>query len=64
MITRLLIISPALPLIVVFKSGAGGILTAIIIGVGLMQAWRMTAGAVFKISGPYKIGAAPRAAST
>jgi hypothetical protein len=53
-----------LPVAAVFATGAGGFLTAIIIGIGLRQAWRMTGGVDIKITGPYKIGAAPRAAST
>lgn len=54
----------ALPVMAVFQSGTGGILSAIIIGIGLRQAWRMTGGVDIKITGPYRIGAAPRAAST
>jgi hypothetical protein len=54
----------ALPLIAVFSSGPSGFLTAIIIGVGLRQAWRMTGGVEIKLTGPYKIGTAPSAAAT
>ena len=54
----------ALPVMAVFQSGTGGFLSAIIIGIGLRQAWRMTGGVEIKITGPYKIGAAPRAAVT
>jgi hypothetical protein len=53
-----------LPVRVVMGSGASGILTVIIVGVGLRQAWHMTGGVNIKVSGPYKIGAAPRTAAT
>ena len=46
----------ALPVIAVMGSGASGILSAIIIGVGLRQAWRMTAAHPLTITGPYKVG--------
>jgi len=47
------------PVIVVVASGASGILSAIIIGVGLRTAWQMTAGAVSLIKGPFRVGATP-----
>ena len=47
------------PLRSVFRSGLGGILSAIIIGVGLRAAWQMTAGATVLIKGPFRVGAAP-----
>ncbi|HTG53544.1 MAG TPA: LIM domain-containing protein [Gemmatimonadaceae bacterium] len=49
------------PILVVVASGASGILSAIIIGVGLRTAWQMTAGAVSLIKGPFRVGAAPAA---
>jgi len=45
-----------LPVMAVIGSGASGILSVIIIGVGLRQAWRMTAGHTVTITGPYKVG--------
>ena len=50
-----------LPLFAVFASGAGGLLVAIIIGVGMYQAWKMTAAAVHTVSGPYRVGDAGNA---
>lgn len=46
----------ALPLIVVFGSLPLGLISGIIIGVGLRQAWRMTAAATMPIVGPFKVG--------
>jgi hypothetical protein len=45
----------------VMGSGASGIISVIIIGVGLLQAWRMTAGHTVTITGPYKVGGSPEA---
>jgi len=45
-----------LPVMAVIGSGASGIISVIIIGVGLRQAWRMTAGHTVTITGPYKVG--------
>jgi hypothetical protein len=45
----------ALPILVI-TGGGSGIITAIIIAVGLRQAWRMTAVPTLKIEGPYRIG--------
>ena len=50
-----------LPIMAVMGSGASGIISVIIIGVGLRQAWRMTAGHVVTITGPYKVGGSPEA---
>jgi hypothetical protein len=52
----------ALPILVI-TGGGSGIITAIIIAVGLRQAWQMTAASTLKIEGPYRIGSdAPVAA--
>ena len=53
----------ALPVMVVFGSLPSGLLSAIIIFVGIHQAWRMTAAPPLKISGPYRVGAQPSAAA-
>ena len=45
----------ALPVMAVIGSMPSGIISAIIIGVGLRQAWRMTAAAELVITGPYKV---------
>jgi hypothetical protein len=50
-----------LPVRWVTNSMPGGILSAIIIGVGLYQAWQMTGSHELKIAGPYKVGAGPAA---
>jgi hypothetical protein len=52
----------ALPIMVI-TGGGTGIITAIIIAVGLRQAWHMTAAPALKISGPYRVGSGPSAAA-
>jgi len=47
----------SLPVMAIIGSGASGILSAIIIGVGLQQAWRMTAAPVVSVKGPFRVGA-------
>jgi hypothetical protein len=49
--------SVALPVLVVFGSLPGGLLSALIIGIGMRQAWQMTAVPPLQISGPYRIAA-------
>jgi hypothetical protein len=52
-----------LPVVAVVGSLPMGVLTAIIIAVGLRQAWRMTAPTDVAISGPFRVGSrAPEAA--
>jgi hypothetical protein len=53
----------ALPVMVVFGSLPSGLLSAIIIFVGIHHAWRMTAAPPLKIAGPYRVGAQPSAAA-
>jgi hypothetical protein len=50
----------ALPIMVI-TSGGSGILTAIIIAIGLRQAWHMTAAPSLTIAGPYRVGSGPSA---
>jgi hypothetical protein len=50
--------SLALPVLVVFGSLPGGLLSALIIGIGMRQAWQMTGVPPLQISGPYRIAAA------
>jgi len=50
--------SLALPVLIVFGSLPGGLLSALIIGIGMRQAWQMTAVPPLQISGPYRIAAA------
>jgi len=54
-----------LPIMVVLGTLPSGIISALIIGFGIRQAWRMTEGTVLMITGPYKVGAtaAPAAAA-
>jgi len=49
----------ALPAIYIASSMPGGILSAIIVLIGLRQAWSMTGTPPLEMSGPYKVGAAP-----
>jgi hypothetical protein len=42
--------------ILVITGGGSGIITAIIIAVGMRQAWRMTGAPVLKIAGPFRVG--------
>ena len=53
----------ALPVVVVASSMPAGILSAIIILIGLRQAWHLTAAPVYKISGPYRVGSGPATVS-
>lgn len=49
----------ALPVMSVFGSMPYGLISALIIFIGMRQAWTMTAPHVYKVSGPYKVGAGP-----
>ena len=53
----LAVLTFALPVIYVTQSMPGGILSALIILIGLRQAWSMTARPTLEISGLYKVGA-------
>jgi hypothetical protein len=52
----------ALPVMVI-TAGGTGIITAIIIAVGLRQAWHMTAAPTLTIAGPYRVGSGPSSAT-
>jgi hypothetical protein len=55
----------ALPVMAIFSSGAGGILSALIIGIGIRQAWRMSGAPTLAIAGPFRVGGtAPAAAGS
>ena len=45
-----------LPVLFVFMSMPGGIISAFIIALGMRQAWQMTAGHPVEIAGPYRVG--------
>ncbi|HEX6534019.1 MAG TPA: hypothetical protein VF041_05450 [Gemmatimonadaceae bacterium] len=52
----LLVFVFALPIIAIVGSLPSGLISAFIIFIGLRQAWRMTAGTPFEVSGPYRVG--------
>jgi hypothetical protein len=54
----LLGLSLALPVLIVFGSLPGGLISGAIIAFGMQQAWRMTGVPALVISGPYRIAAA------
>jgi hypothetical protein len=53
----------ALPVMAIFSSGAGGILSALIIGIGIRQAWRMSGAPTLAITGPFRVGGTTPAAA-
>jgi hypothetical protein len=53
----------ALPVMVVVGSFPSGLISAIIIFIGMRQAWRMTGAPLVQILGPYRVGADPVSAS-
>jgi hypothetical protein len=57
-----LLLALALPVIVIVGSLPSGLLSALIIGIGIRQAWRMTAAPNLSFTGPLKV--APSAAGT
>jgi hypothetical protein len=48
-----------LPVMVVVGSLPSGLISALIIGIGMRQAWQMTGGQGVSITGPYKVGGEP-----
>jgi len=50
-----------LPVIAIVYSMPQGLISALIIGFGLRQAWRMTAGIPLEVTGPYRVSAPTRA---
>ena len=61
-LAALLVFVWALPVFAVFGSMPGGLISALIIGIGMRQAWQMTAAAPLDVSGPFKVGGLPAAA--
>ena len=53
----------ALPVMTVFGSLPFGLISALIIFIGMRQAWTMTAPHVLQVSGPYRVGAGPAPAT-
>ncbi|HJR66776.1 MAG TPA: hypothetical protein VJ802_10085 [Gemmatimonadaceae bacterium] len=53
----------ALPVIYIVQSLPSGLISAIIILVGMQQAWKMTARSEVPVSGPYRVGSRPTTSS-
>jgi hypothetical protein len=49
----------ALPVYVILGSLPGGLISALIIGFGMMQAWQLTGTPAMDIQGPFRVGTAP-----
>ena len=60
-IALLLGITFTLPVMAIAGSMPGGVISAAIIGFGMMQAWQMTGAAPVAVTGPYRINAGPSA---
>lgn len=58
-IAMLLAFALALPVLVVFGSLPSGLISALIIGIGMRQAWTMTGSSNVTIHGPYRVGREP-----
>lgn len=54
----------ALPLLAIVNTLPSGLLSAFIIFIGIHRAWRMTAAPPLHVSGPYRVGAHPSAATS
>ena len=48
-----------LPVYVILRSLPGGLISALIIGFGMMQAWQLTGTPALDIQGPFRVGSAP-----
>lgn len=46
----------AQPIRGIFGTGAGGIISALILGFGMMQAWQMTRQPAIRFEGPFRVG--------
>jgi len=55
-IGALLAFAFSLPVMAVFGSGTGGVLSALIIAIGIYQAWRMSGAPTLAITGPFRVG--------
>jgi hypothetical protein len=49
----------ALPILVIVGSFPSGLISAVIIVIGMRQAWRMTAAPLLLVRGPFRVGAPP-----
>lgn len=52
----LLVVALMLPVMVIVGSMPSGLISALIIFIGMQQAWKMTAARAVAVSGPYKVG--------
>ena len=59
----LLLLAFVLPVGAILRSLPFGLISALIIFIGMRQAWQMTAAPRLAISGPYKVGTGPASAS-
>jgi hypothetical protein len=55
-IGMLFLVCLALPALAVVTSLPSGLISAVIIGVGMRQAWRMTGAPPIEVTGPYRLG--------
>lgn len=62
-IGALLAFAFSLPVMAVFGSGTGGVLSALIIAIGIYQAWRMSGAPTLAITGPFRVGGNAAAAA-
>ena len=63
MVGPLLLLVFALPVVAIFRSLPFGLISALIIFIGMRQAWQLTAAPGLAISGPYNVGTGPASAS-
>jgi hypothetical protein len=63
MVGPLLLLVFVLPVGAIFRSLPFGLISALIIFIGMRQAWQMTAAPRLAISGPYRVGTGPASAS-
>lgn len=54
-IGALILLAFSLPVMMIF-SGGSGIISALIIGIGIRQAWRMSGAPALAITGPFRLG--------
>ncbi len=54
------VLALTLPVIVIVGSMPSGLISAAIIGFGMVQAWQLTAAARFAFEGPFRVGGAAR----
>ncbi|MFN0099376.1 MAG: hypothetical protein ACKVS7_11920 [Gemmatimonadaceae bacterium] len=53
------VVGLATPILVVLESMPGGLISALIIGFGMMQAWKMLEPTPIQVEGPFKVSGAP-----